>query len=158
MSATSGNQFWKLRSTHGRELIFSSPTILWEACCEYFEATDLRKWVKKDWVGKDAHEVERETQTPYTWSGLYLFLDIDPKTWALYDTREDFIPICTRVRQIIITQKLEGATVGAFNPMIVSRDIGLAEKVETKNENVNFNIEPTAEEAQKIKEALDKSI
>lgn len=47
-------------------MIFSSPTILWEACVEYFEATDQRKWVRKDWVGKDAIEVERETDTPYT--------------------------------------------------------------------------------------------
>lgn len=158
MAAPQGNQFWKLRATHGRDLIFSSPIILWEACCEYFEVTDARKWVKKDWVGKDAHEVERETQTPYTWSGLYLFLDIDAKTWDLYEKREDFIPILTRVRQIIITQKLEGATVGAFNPMIVSRDIGLSEKVESKNENININVEPTPEEAKAIKEALDKSI
>lgn len=158
MASPSGNQFWKLRSTHGRELIFSSPTILWEACCEYFESTDARKWVKKDWVGKDAHAVDRETQTPYTWSGLCLFLDIDVKTWALYENREDFIPICTRVRQIIITQKLEGATVGAFNPMIVSRDIGLVDKTENKNENVNYNIEPTEEEARKIKESLEKGI
>ena len=60
------NQFWKQRTKHGRDKIFTDPQILWEAACEYFEATDSRKWVKKDWVGKDAMEVERETETPYT--------------------------------------------------------------------------------------------
>lgn len=130
MAAPQNNQFWKLRSKHGRDLIFSSPTILWEACCEYFEATDNRKWVKKDWVGKDATEVNRETETPYTWTGLYLFLDIDHKTWGLYEDREDFIPISARVKLIIFTQKFEGAAVGAFNANIIARDLGLTDKQE----------------------------
>ncbi len=125
MSAPNGNQFWKLRSKHGRDLIFSSPTILWEACVEYLEATDARKWVKKDWVGKDAHEVLREVDTPYTLTGLFVFLDIERKTWDLYRQREEFIPVITRVEQIMFTQKFEGASVGAFNANIISRDLGL---------------------------------
>lgn len=132
MAAPEGNQFWKLRSKHGRELIFSSPTILWEACSEYFEETDKRKWVRKDWVGKDAHEVARETDTPYTLTGLYVFLDIDRKTWDLYRIREDFIPVTTRVDQIMFTQKFEGAAVGAFNANIIARDLGLVDKKETE--------------------------
>lgn len=127
MAAPQGNQFWKLRSTHGRDLIFSSPSILWEACVEYFEVTDARKWIKKDWVGKDAHEVEREVDTPYTLTGLFVFLDIDHKTWDQYRNREGFTEITTRVQQIMYTQKLEGATVGAFNPSIVARDLQLKE-------------------------------
>jgi hypothetical protein len=130
MSAPSGNQFWKLRSKHGRDLIFSSPTVLWEACVEYFEATDARKWIRKDWVGKDAKEVQRETDAPYTLSGLYVFLDIDRKTWDLYRQREDFIPIITRVEQIMFTQKFEGASVGAFNASIIARDLGLKDASE----------------------------
>lgn len=131
MSAPEGNQFWKLRSTHGRDLIFSSPTILWEACCEYFEATDARKWKSVEFNGKDAVRCEVPKETPYTWTGLYVFLDIDHKTWVAYENREDFIPICTRVRNIIYTQKLEGAAVGAFNANIISRDLGLKERTES---------------------------
>jgi len=132
MSAPLHNQFWKLRSKHGRDKIFESPEILWEACCEYFEATDARKWRKKDWVGKDAHPVERETETPYTWTGLYLFLDCSHTTWQQYEKREDFSAICTRVRSIIYTQKFEGAVVGAFNPLIISRDLGLKDSTESE--------------------------
>lgn len=130
MAAPEGNEFWKLRSRHGRELIFSSPTILWEACCEYLEETGKRTWIRKDWVGKDAVEVNRETSAPFTLSGLYIFLDIDRKTWDLYKTREDFIPVVTRVEQIIFTQKFEGATVGAYNANIIARDLGLVDKKE----------------------------
>lgn len=140
MAAPIGNQFWKLRATHGRDLIFSSPSILWQACIEYFEATDKRKWVKKDWVGKEAIEVERETDTPYTLMGLYIFLDITAQTWADYRKREDFIETITRVEQIIYLKKFEGAAVGAYNPSIIARDLGLVDKKEIDKSvtKVNF--------------------
>jgi hypothetical protein len=35
-----GNQFWKIRSSHGRNPIFAKPDDLWEACCQYFEWVD----------------------------------------------------------------------------------------------------------------------
>jgi hypothetical protein len=141
MPAPKGNQFWKMRSKHGRDLIFSSPTLLWEACCEYFETTDERKWWKTEFNGKDAIECHVPTDTPYTWTGLYIFLDIDHKTWVSYESKEDFVPTCTRVRNIIYTQKFEGAAVGAFNANIISRDLGLADKQETKfNGDVNHTI------------------
>lgn len=154
MAAPQGNQFWKLRSKHGRDLIFSSPAVLWEACVEYFEATDQRVWVKKDWVGKDAVEVERKTIAPYTLSGLFVFLDIVPQTWKEYREREGFSEITTRVEQIMFTQKFEGAAVGAFNASIIARDLSLKDNMEVKSENVNLNVEPTEEEARRIKEAI----
>ena len=132
MSAPLGNQFWKLRSKHGRDLIFSTPELLWEAAVEYFEATDARKWKKKDWVGKDAIEVERETETPYTISGLCLYLDVSREWWNKFknENREDFLQVLTRIENIIYTQKFEGASVGAFNPSIIARDLGLKEQTD----------------------------
>ena len=93
MAAPIGNQFWKLRSKHGRDKIFSTPEILWESCCEYFEVTDSRKWNKIEFNGKDAIKCEIPTDTPYTWTGLYLFLDIDHETWRKYESRQDFVAI-----------------------------------------------------------------
>ena len=129
-----GNQWWRQRSTHGRDKIFETPEDLWNACIEYFEATDKRKWQKTEFNGKDAVECKVPTDTPYTWTGLYLFLDIDHKTWILYTEREHFIPITARIRNIIYTQKFEGAAVGAFNANIIARDLGLKD---TQDVNVN---------------------
>jgi len=134
MSAPEGNQFWKRRSKHGRDKIFETEESLWEACAEYFELTDSRKWIKTEFNGKDAIECHVPTETPYTWTGLYLYLDIDHKTWCLYENREEFIPITTRVRNIIYTQKFEGAAVGAFNAQIISRDLGLKDTSEAKTD------------------------
>jgi len=133
MAAPAGNDFWKLRSKHGREMLFSSPTILWEACCEYFEQTSKRVWSEKHWVGKDANEVTKDTAVPFLISGLCIFLDIDRQTWKNYGTKEeykDFFAITKKVNEIIYTQKFEGAAVGAFNPVIIARDLGLTERTD----------------------------
>lgn len=137
MAAPKNNQFWKLRAKHGREKIFSDPEILWKCACEYFEATDKRKWKRKDWVGKDAYEVEREMDTPYTITGLCLYLGCSYEWWKLQRKREDegFMPIITRIEEIIYTQKFEGAAVGVFNQNIIARDLGLVDKKEL-TENV----------------------
>lgn len=127
-----GNNFWELRSTHGRNLIFASPEILWEAVKEYFEVTSQRVWTKKDWVGKDALEVERESTPPFTLTGLRIFLGISAQTWIDYKNRKDFVEVCTRVEEIIYTQKFEGATIGAYNANIIARDLGLADKREVE--------------------------
>jgi hypothetical protein len=130
MAAHEGNEFWKQRTKHGRDKLFETPDILNEECERYLVVTGERTWVKKDWVGKDAVEVERETSAPFTLTGLFLFLNIDRKTWDLYRGREDFIPVITRIEQIIYVQKFEGAVVGAFNANIIARELGLKEGVD----------------------------
>ncbi|MEJ8803144.1 DNA-packaging protein [Pontibacter sp. H249] len=136
MAAPKGNQFWKLRSKHGRDKLFASPDLLWEAACEYFEWCDKHPWIKKDWVGKDAFEVDRPTQRPYTLSGLCLYLDVNTKYFNDFKKagREDFSEVLTRIEETIYTQKFEGAAVGTFNASIIARDLGLADKKEISGE------------------------
>lgn len=136
MPAPDGNQFWKLRTKHGRDKIFKSPDILWKAAQEYFEATDSRQWLKSEFHGKDPIECLVPTKTPYTKSGLCLFLDCDWRTIEALkeDKNKDFLQIITRIEQIIYTQKFEGAAVGAFNPNIIARELGLTDKTESKVE------------------------
>ena len=137
MAAEKGNQWWKLRAKHGRDKIFSSPEMLWESCIEYFEATDKRKWHKTEFKNEGGvlKECLIPTETPYTLSGLRVFLGIDDNTWIRYRTDEnykDFWDIIKKVEDIMFTQKFEGATVGAFNASIIARDLSLVDKSETK--------------------------
>lgn len=56
-------------------------------------------------------------------------------------------------------KKLIAPDVGAQKMWLVNRQKGLwADKTEVESKNVNLNVTPTAEEAAKIKAALDKSI
>lgn len=135
MAAPTSNQFWKLRSKHGRDKLFATPDLLWEAACEYFEWCDNNPWTKKDWVGKDAEMVLRETQRPYTLSGLCLYLDCGSAYFRVFkaqlpDGEQDFKTVITRIEETIYTQKFEGAAAGMFNANIIARDLGLVDKKE----------------------------
>ena len=44
MAASKNNQFWKLRSKHGRDTLFSSPELLWSVAYEYFDCCDENPW------------------------------------------------------------------------------------------------------------------
>lgn len=164
MGATVGNKWWMLRAKHGRDKLFKTPDLLWQAALEYFNHTDSRKWVKKDWVGKDAHEVSRETETPYTLSGLWLYINCSKAYWgnfktALNDNKtkesKDFLEVITRIENIIFTQKIEGAAVGAFNANIVAMELGLKQQTETTTTAINYNTELSKDEIKTISKELD---
>ena len=137
MGAPKGNQFWKMRSKHGREKIFSSPKILWEAAQEYFQWCDDNPWHRNEVAKAGDHfgeQVTVEIQRPYTLKGLCIFLDVDENTFNNYGNKpeyQDFFSVVSKIRKIIYTQKFEGAVVGTFNSSIIARDLGLVDKSET---------------------------
>jgi hypothetical protein len=127
-----GNQLWKLRSSHGRKPIFSSPEELWEAAVDYFE------WVTKHPL-KAAELVKYQGKAKIknlpkmramTLKGLCLFLDLPHSTWQDYTAKDDFSAVTTRIEDIIYEQKFTGAAADLLNPNIIARDLGLADKKE----------------------------
>lgn len=158
MPAPANNQFWKLRSKHGREKLFTTPDLLWTAACEYFQWCDEHPWKKVEQLKQAPKPVRFKngkvkfpdqivhlpTQRPYTITGLCLFLDASKNFWDKFrkacvkNESEDFLGIIARVEDIIYTQKFEGAAVGAFNANIIARDLGLRENndITTKGEKL----------------------
>lgn len=132
MAAPKGNQFWRVRSSHGRNPIFNRPEELWDACEQYFqwvEANPLRE--EKVFNGKDGIvRADIAKMRAMTMAGLCIFLDIDRTTWAEYGKKEDFSPVTTRAEQVIREQKFAGAAADLLNANIIARDLGLAEKQE----------------------------
>jgi len=130
MSAPKGNEFWKARSSHGRNPIFAAPEDLWTAASEYFEwVGDNPLWEDKivSYQGVTTHEPVCKMRA-MTISGLCIFLDIARRTWDDYRERNDFLPVVARVEEIIRTQKFEGASADLLNANIIARDLGLADK------------------------------
>ena len=132
MAAPLGNQFWKVRSTHGRSPIFPSPDALWEACTEYFEWVDsnpLRE--EKVFNGKDGIvRADIAKMRAMTINGLCIFLDISQQAWSEYKKRDGFGEVTSRVDSIIRDQKFSGAAADLLNPNIIARDLGLADRSE----------------------------
>lgn len=146
MAAPKNNQFWKLRSKHGRNLLFATPGLLWEAACEYFQWCDKHPWQKKEAIksGKSTGEIiDVPTSRPYTLSGLCYYLGCTETYFRQFNTEDhkDFSSVISSIEQVIETQQLEGAIVGAFNANIISRKLGLADKQEVNNTGeMNANI------------------
>jgi hypothetical protein len=146
MAAAKGNKYWEFRNKHGRNFKYTPED--WETeSVKYFEYMANKVWNKKEAIksGELAGTlIDIPTQTPMSIESFCLFMDIDRGTWDNYEsnteTYKDFFNITTRVRAIIESNQFEGATVGAYNPNIIARKLGLSDRQDhtTKGESLNF--------------------
>ncbi len=133
MGAPKGNQFWKLRTKHGRDKLFEDPQILWEEACKYFEWCTNNPIETTDFKGKDATKVTIPKMRAFTWSGLEYFLGIDSlREYKSNPDYKDFSQVITRIEKVMYEQKFSGAAAGVLNPNIIARDLKLGE-------NININ-------------------
>lgn len=178
MAAPKGNQFWKLRSEHGREKLFTSPKLLWEATCEYFEWREKNPHKTAQHLG-NGKKVYIPSTMPFSFKELCLYLDANSKYFIHFesalnnkkmqseaegsginwtDEDEDFANIVTRIRDIIESQQWSGATIGIFKENIIARSLGLADK--TKNEAaptiVHNTVSLTPDEMREYDRALEE--
>lgn len=133
-----GNQFWKLRSKHGRDKLFASPELLWESACEYFQWCDDNpllemKAFNTSKEGIKDHPVAK--MRAYTMQGLCLFLDCNVDYFnqfekGLNEDIDGFSGVIKRIREVVYNQKFQGAAADLLNANIIARDLGLANKNE----------------------------
>jgi hypothetical protein len=144
MAAPKGNEFWKLRSKHGRDKLFATPELLWDAACEYFQWCEDNPF-KEELAFHSQGVVTKDSiskMRAFTIEGLCHYLDCNKGYFNDFsdalkekDNQEskDFSVIVTRMREIIYRQKFEGAASGFLNPNIIARDLGLIDKKEFDN-------------------------
>ena len=135
-AAPKGNRFWEVRATHGRDKIFSTPEILWESCCEYFEwveANPLKEAKPFSYQG-ETKITEVDKMRAMTIDALCCFLDINVVTWREYRKRNDFTTAVTRVEQCIREQKFSGAAADLLNSNIIAYDLGFKRANEQREE------------------------
>lgn len=156
MPAPKGNQFWKVRTTIGREKLFESPESLWEAACQYFQWVEDNPLYEDKLVtfqGEATHEPVAKMRA-MTNEGLCLFLDIDSQTLTNYGSRqgyEAYFGIVEKIKAVIKDQKFSGAAADLLNPNIIARDLGLADKsdhtssdgsMSPKDADINIHLDP----------------
>lgn len=152
-----GNAFWKNRSKHGRDTLFESPEKLWEAACEYFKWVDEHplietKLASESFRGSSLQVLkEVPVKRPYTKMGLALYFGANSVYFAQFKKSPagqlgDFPKVLASIEDVIYNQQFEGASSGFFNANIISRALGLAEKVEadvTDNRKQTADLFPT---------------
>ena len=139
MAAPIGNKFWKLRSKHGRDKLFATPKLLWEAACEYFEwceNTPLLEMKGFAFQGKITKE-EFPKMRAMTLSQLCFYLNCSDSYFrtfksTLKEKDEDFLTIIHEIESIIYNQKFQGAAADLLDSNIIARDLGLSDKSDVK--------------------------
>lgn len=147
-----GNTLYNLRTKDGRDKLFKTPEIFLTEALKYFEWSHNNPWVKKEqvktplkpYVNKETGEltwpdaiIDIPTERPYSIEGLCNYLGITYQCFADYEKNEaykDYFQVLSYVRKIIENQQFEGGMVGAFNPAIVIRKLGLKDSVEHSGE------------------------
>lgn len=134
MGAPKGNNYWQFRNKHGRGFTYT-PDSLWEEAVKYFEWISEKVWNKKEAIKSGEMSgtlIDIPTQTPMSIESFCLFLDIDRNTFLNYESNKDpykdFFQVSTYIRGVIESNQFEGATVGAYNPNIIARKLGLSDR------------------------------
>lgn len=117
--------------------IFETPDDLKKAWEEYKENLHIEahKWVKVQYVGKDGDRMTDPLKLPYTLEGFNVFCyEIYGMVKQYFKNQdglyEDFIPICSHIREEIRSNQITGGLLGVFNPSITQRLNGLSDKKE----------------------------
>lgn len=133
-----GNGFWKLRTKHGRDRVFETPEILWEAACEYFEACEANPLYETDYKGAFSTEVQIPKMRAFSMKRLCLFLHVNTQYFNEFKRNLSTLPIelqpgfsgvIATIEDTVYTQKFEGAAAGFLNANLISRELGMSDNL-----------------------------
>lgn len=134
----------------GRPRNVKTPELMWGLFLEYtldleFKAED---WVKIQYVGKDAIRKEDKYKIPITFEGFKRFCwdenigEVEQYFCNQDNLYDEFIGVCTRIKNSIRENQVIGGMLGVYNPSITQRLNGLVEKQETKiDQDITINFE-----------------
>ncbi len=129
MGAPKGNEYYLLRSKHGRDTEYTPDSLL-ETANDYFNWCLDNPLLEQEIVKYRDHyeKISVEKMRPFSIQGFCNYAEINRDTFYEYEKRDDFSDITTRIRGIIENQQFEGAASGFLNPNIIARKLGLADR------------------------------
>lgn len=117
--------------------IFKTPEELEIVWAEYKESLkkEALEWVKIQYVGKEGQRMEDPFKLPYTLEGFNVYCYKNYGLVKQYFNNQDglydnFITICSHIREEIRSNQITGGLLGMYNPSITQRLNGLVDKKE----------------------------
>jgi hypothetical protein len=122
-----------------------TPEKLWELFELYIVDVKKNPIKVKDWVGGIGKMVVREKERPVTMEGFREFGFKNNVTIKHYfdnpdNAYEAYRTICSRIKDYIRNEQIEGGMAGIYNPSITQRLNGLVEKSEVKSEVTEIKV------------------
>jgi len=123
-----------------------TPAILYEMFEAYLKELKENPIKVHDFVGKDGESVHRLKERPVTMEGFRVFghkMDVTIKHYFdnIDKAYEEYCTICSRIRDYIRMEQVEGGMVGIYNPSITQRLNGLVDKQEIKLPKIGTDFE-----------------
>jgi hypothetical protein len=150
MVAPFKNQFWKLRSKHGRDKLFTTPELLWDAACAYFQWCEDNHLAEEKVFQYQGEIVRAEVRKmrAMTLSGMCFYLHCSESYFRAFKSTcqekdKDILTVIDDIETIIYNQKFAGASADLLNANIISRDLGLMDK---QGIDLSYNLEHMSDE------------
>lgn len=123
----------------GKHKYIETPEKMWELFEAYRQNVKKNPRRKHVFVGKDGESKTERLECPLTMEGFKEFCYerigcVEHYFTNKDDVYKDYFGICSRIKNVIRRDQIEGGMVGQYNPSITQRLNGLADKSETKSE------------------------
>lgn len=124
---------WKVNTKNGRKALFETPDQLEMAANEYFKACNDNPWYKEEIIENFEGQISTKKTPmaiPYSIMGFCHFNGVTAHWWQDFKksvtvkSNPHFTIVIKAIEETILNFKVTGATIGVFNPTIVSREMG----------------------------------
>lgn len=117
----------------GKHKYIETPEKMWELFEAYRKQAKSNPRKKMVFVGRDGVRDYEELETPLTMEGFKNYCyDIIGCVEQYFTNQDeaygDYLGICSRIKQVIRQDQIEGGMVGQYNPSITQRLNGLVER------------------------------
>jgi hypothetical protein len=135
----------------GKNKYIETPQRMWKLFEAYRKDIKDNPRVRHVFVGKDGNSDFERLERPLTIEGFKNYCyDVVGDITAYLVNRDnaynDYSTICTRIKETIRQDQIEGGMVGQYNSSITQRLNGLSEKVENTNVNKEVPLFPDVQE------------
>lgn len=105
------------------------PIELWEKFLEYLEFVKEHPAKIERSFSSGVIAVHTE-ERPLKLIDFYKFAGITQRMFQYYETNEEFTVITAHIRDLIFSQKFDGAARGKFDSNLIARDLGIGDKLD----------------------------
>lgn len=128
----------------GKHKYIKSPDQMWDLFLEYRKETKANPLRIHDFKGSLANEVFIEKERPLTDKGFYNFCRRKIGCVKQYFDNQDklyndYITICTHIKEEIDQDQIEGGMAGIYNPSITQRLNNLTERTDITTDGKDLN-------------------
>jgi len=136
-AAGKGNTYWKIAKgfAEGKTPTYK-PMELFNKAIEFLQWLETNP-LKEEKVFSNGKRCKLSKMRAPTITGFCVYAGIDTSTFNRYENNKNqaYRNITLKIKEIFFTIKLEGSAADLLNPNIISRELGLVDKSENKNEN-----------------------